>query len=294
MATDPQPDLKELSEAEIEALFARTLTEDPEDKPRWEAVNQLRAIGTLRIFNQALAWCNCSDYKKQLSGTDVLAQIGRTAEHRATKFAEESYPAIVALLRANPEDELKSSAIAALSFLENPDAIPLICSFRSSQNKDVRFTVACALGGQFANDHVAIETLLELMRDEDEDVRNWATFSLGVVSDADSLEIRKAFLERLGDSFVEVREEAVEALAKRKDLRVLPTLTQMLQEGSTSEPILEAARWLLNLTEIPDQWNNKDYLKALQGLYAISDARSRSIKANAVPGNRVHSGLRPK
>ena len=247
MEINLQLDASRMSEAEINALFARTLTEDPEDESRWDAIHTLRSASGRPIFDQAMAWCNSGDKRKQLSGVDVLAQIGKTAEHPVTEYADESYPVIEALLLGNPSTKMKSSAIAALSHLESPAAIPLICSFRSDPNAEVRFSVAAALGYPFANDPRAVETLIELMRDEDEDVRDWATFGLGVLGDADSPAIREALVERLGDSYPDAREEAVEALAKRKDLRVLPALLELLQAETMCDCAEEAAYHLLDL-----------------------------------------------
>lgn len=247
MPTDPQPDTTELSVAEVDALFAHTLTDDPEDDGRWDAIWKLQTSGGRQIFDRAMAWCNSDDLRKQLSGVDVLAQIGRTSEHPVTSFGDESYPVIEAILLHDPSTEIKSSAIAALSFLEDPAAIPLICSFRSNPVAEIRFSVACALGPPFANDELAVETLLELMRDEDEDVRDWATFNLGSLGDADSPAIREALVERLGDSFPDAREEAIEALAKRKDLRVLPALKESLQAETMCLCAEEAACYLLEL-----------------------------------------------
>ena len=212
-----------------------------------------------------MAWCNSGDGRKQLSGVDILAQIGKTFEHPVTSYADESYPVIKALLLGNPSTDLKSSGIAALSHLENPAAIPLICSFCGDPDAEIRYSVASALGFPFANDPLAIEALLELMRDEDEDVRDWTTFSLGVQGDADSPEIREALVERLGDTFPDAREEAVEALAKRKDLRVLPALKELLQGETMSSCAEEAAYHLLEL-ECGD--NRKTPSKLLSELHA--------------------------
>lgn len=252
MPDKSQPDASEMGEAEIDALFARTLTEDPEDEGRWEAIHALRAAGGRLIFSRAMSWCNSGDERKQLSGVDILAQIGKTFEHPVTAYANESYPLIESFLFGNPSTELKGSAIIALSHLENPAAIPLICSFRGDPDAEIRLSVDHALGS-FANDPQAVDALLELMHDEDEQVRNWATFGLGVLGDADSPTIREALLKRLSDSFPDAREEAMSALAKRKDLRVLPVLTELLQAETMSDCTEEAACLLLDLERIDNQ-----------------------------------------
>src|SRR5207253_9364544 len=76
---------------------------------------------------------------------------------------------------------------------------PYTTLFRSNcehENPDVRFAVACALGN-FADDPRAAPVLMTLMHDVDDDVRDWATFGLGVLGDKDSPEIREVLLERM-------------------------------------------------------------------------------------------------
>jgi HEAT repeat protein len=56
--------------------------------------------------------------------------------------------------------------------------------------------------------------LAKLTADEDEEVRDWATFGLGVLGDIDTVEIREALAARLSDANDDAREEAVVGLAK--------------------------------------------------------------------------------
>ena len=86
------------------------------------------------------------------------------------------------------------SAIHALGHIGNPLAVPLVIANCEHENPDVRFAVACALG-DFTADPRAAPALMALMQDVDDDVRDWATFGLGVLGDQDSREIREALLE---------------------------------------------------------------------------------------------------
>jgi hypothetical protein len=88
------------------------------------------------------------------------------------------------------------SAVHARGHVGNPLAVTLVIEHRLHPHPDVRFAVACALGN-FADDPRTVETLLALMRDVDEDVRDWATFGLGVQRDLDSDEIRDALWQRM-------------------------------------------------------------------------------------------------
>ena len=103
------------------------------------------------------------------------------------------------------------SAIHALGHIGKSHALPLIIQNCSHEDAKVRFAVACALGN-FAADPRAVQALILLMEDRDEDVRDWATFGLGVLGDADSPEIRVALLKRTNDPNPDVRGEALAAL----------------------------------------------------------------------------------
>jgi HEAT repeat protein len=60
------------------------------------------------------------------------------------------------------------------------------------------------------------------MEEAEADVRDWATFGVGVLGDQDSIELRESLRRRLNDSNTDAREEAVVGLAKRNDLGVPP------------------------------------------------------------------------
>jgi hypothetical protein len=92
------------------------------------------------------------------------------------------------------------------------------------------------------------------MRDVDEDVRDWATFGLGVLGDLDSEEIRDALWQRISDPYRDVREESLVGLAKRKDQRALQVLIAELNQPEVSNAVLEAAAEFLasnRRTEVP-------------------------------------------
>jgi HEAT repeat protein len=126
-----------------------------------------------------------------------------------------------------------NSAISALGHLYDSRAIPLLAAFRSHPSAEIRFSVACALGS-FPNDAMSVETFLALVEDADEDVRDWATFGLGVLGDDDSPEIRDSLFRRLSDPNDDVREEALIGLAKRHDTRSLAPVIDALQQSLVS------------------------------------------------------------
>jgi HEAT repeat protein len=136
-------------------------------------------------------------------------------------------------------------------------------NLQSHPESEIRFNVACALGS-FPNDLLSLEALLRLMEDDDEDVRDWATFGVGVLGDSDSPQIREAMFHALNDSNEDVREEALVGLAKRHEMRALAFLLQLLDAGHVSMRVIEAAYTLLGFESTQKDWVTQDYADALR------------------------------
>jgi len=102
------------------------------------------------------------------------------------------------------------------------------------------------------------------MQDEDEEVRDWATFGLGTQGTSDSPEIRQALLQRLNDPSQDVQEEAMSGLCRRLDERVLPALTESLQNQTVSHCVIDAATDMLEFEAHRENWDAADYLAALR------------------------------
>lgn len=253
---------------EMDELFARTLFGNYDDEEPWEAVKTLRRIGTRGVFEKAAAWCRSENPLARARGADILAQLGKIAGKSANSFPDESYSAVVDMVQHETEFQPLSSAIFALGHLDNPLAVPLIVGFASHANTDIRYAVACALGS-FPNDPLSVATLLKLVDDADEDIRDWATFALGNLGDADSSEIRDALVQRLDDSMADVREEALVALGKRKDPRVLPALFAALQKPEICELEIEAAYLMLGMEKDRKEWTGADYATALRERFSV-------------------------
>jgi HEAT repeat protein len=160
------------------------------------------------------------------------------------------------------------SAIYALGHIGNPLAVPLVVEHSLHSNADVRHAVAYALGC-FAGDSRAVDTLLALMQDVDEDVRDWATFGLGVLGDLDSEKIRDALYQRMTDPNRDVREESLVGLAKRHDHRALPALIAELNEPEISMRITDAAESFLGEGEDRKNWHQDSYVAALRKRFSL-------------------------
>jgi HEAT repeat protein len=244
---------------EIERLFTRALEGDYEDDLPWEAVKTLRLSGSRKVCDQALEWCSADDPLKRARGADVICQL-RDSIVGEKSFPAEAYFVLTQMLANEREARPMASAIAGLGHLGYASTVPLICTFRSQREQDVRLNVASALSS-FSSDPGSTATLIELTADADDDVRDWATFGLGR-GDVDSVEVREALLNRLGDSHADTRAEAISGLARRKDLRLLPALFQLLSETEITMYAAESAELLLGIEEQPD-WSGPEYMAAL-------------------------------
>jgi len=251
-----------MASASINELFGATLLGTYDDDAPWEAVHTLRKLGTREVFDVAASWCKSGDPLKRARGLDVLAQLGKTTDHPVNNFPDETYAIVSEIVQREEELRPLSSAIYALGHLDNRDAVPLIVRLRDHSSAEIRYAVAFALGS-FPNDDLAVQTLLPLTNDTDEDVRDWATFGIGVLGDQDSPSIRDALYRCLSDANEDVREEAMVALGKRRDQRMLPLLRQAVSGDEIKVRVAEAASLLLGMEKDPPNWGAEEYRNAL-------------------------------
>lgn len=252
----------------VDELFRKTLDGEYEDDSPWEAVSKLRRMGTREVFEVASQWCHSPDPLHRARGVDVISQLGKTADHPFNSFQEESFELASRIIKSEKDIRPLSSAIFALGHLDNESAVPLIFSFKNDPSAEIRFAVACALGS-YPNQPLSVEALVELMGDEDEDVRDWATFGAGSLGDSDSDELRSALARALDDSLEDVREEALVGLAKRGDLRALTPLIQALDSDAATGLMFEASCYLLGMEGEEPGWTMQDYADALRKRFNI-------------------------
>jgi HEAT repeat protein len=236
-----------MGQDQIDEIFAQTLTGDYDDESPWNSVRKLHHVGSRQVFYRAAVWCSSDDPLKRARGADVLAQLGEGPDHPKRTFPDESFEIVSTLVQQERDPLPLLSAVYALGHIGNPLAVPLVIEHRLHPRADVREAVAFALG-HFADDPRAADTLLALMRDVDVDVRDWATFGLGVQGDLDSAEIREALFQRMTDPSRDVREESLVGLAKRQDRRALPALIVELSQPEMSVRVIDAAEAFLSET----------------------------------------------
>ena len=248
---------------DISGLFGQTLNCDYDDGAAWEAVDALRRTGARDVFDMAAQWLRAPDALKRARAADVLAQLGVGAG-RPHAFPKESCALLVKLLATETETRPIASAVVALGHIGEVNALPMIVKASDHDSAPVRHAAAFALGC-FAREPSAQSCLIKLMRDRDEDVRSWAIFSLGAMSDIDTPDIRAVLAERLDDPFIDARIEAATALGRRRDPRALPALIACLEQTETpGAGIIDAAGVFLGLAQTPRDWTRDDVVRALR------------------------------
>ncbi len=241
--------METVSSSDVENLFARAmigLDEDeqmPSDNPTgWLAIGHLHGLATREVLDTALAACTDSDPLRRRVGAAVLGQLGHSSVGFEPVFAEERYKGLAGLLAAEREGpcdpRVLNDACVALGHLHDPRAIPALLELREHPDANVRLGVVSGLSGYEIPE--AIDALIALSSDPDEEVRDWSTFGLGQMIDADTPAIRAALHARLDDPCVDARNEAIQGLASRGDETVLPVLIRELH-GAVALPLLEAA-----------------------------------------------------
>jgi len=233
--------------SEIADLFARAMIGlDDDDDAQWHSENRtgrgaiydLQGLANREVLDLALTACKAADPIKRRVGAGVLGELG----HSMAVFQEERYAGLANLLaaeRTGPADpDVLSETCVALGRLRDPRSVPALLDLRGHPDSDVRFGVVLGLCGHETAE--AIEGLIALSSDADEDVRDWATFGIGQRMTMDTPAIRRALHARLDDPCLNARNEAIEGLALRGDESALPALICALQDG-VALPLLNAA-----------------------------------------------------
>jgi HEAT repeat protein len=209
----------DLDTIDIDDLIARALAvEDREDDRYAELVGALQRRGDRATFERAVALCrDPSDWARRL-GADVLGQLGR---ERGTEHVAASLPVVIALCAAGGSPDLLRDALLALGQLGDPRGIDVALAHVRHPDADVRFGVIHALAGIGGEQPAPaiVDAAIELTRDPDQDVRNWATSVLGLAFATDTPGLRDALAARIADDDAATRAEALAGLVARRDPR---------------------------------------------------------------------------
>ena len=214
------------SNAELVNVILTSNDEDAADSAYWKAMIVLHRRGTREIFEIARTLCESSCPLEQRTGCNILSQLGGSD----SPFASESFPPVVSVLDRTDDLDTVACALCAIGWLHDLRGVDHVLPFLDHPDSDIRYWVTHALTAMH-DDQRSIKGLIRLTNDPCVQVRDWATFGLGSMSEQDSSAIRQALVARLDDADLIVRGEALVGLAKRQDERVVEPLTFALEEG---------------------------------------------------------------
>lgn len=241
-----------LTESEIHDLFVTAVAHindpDPEDScvltPAWDAIATLQRNGDEAVLDICKAFCKSDDSDERAVGAAVLGQLGSSLELLRDERFRLLKEMLDRELSGDVDPEMLASICFAFGHLNDPRAVPAVVPLACHPLSSVRYAVVQALSAQ--EDPVAIAELIGLSNDEDRDIRDWATFGLGQLIEADNADIREALRSRLTDADPDTRLEAISGLARRKDAGVIPHIVDALDAGEVGAPIFEAVVDLAN------------------------------------------------
>jgi HEAT repeat protein len=208
-------------------------------------VGSLRQRGTLEVLQAASDLCRSADAHERFVGASVLAQLGAPE----IPFARERFEVLSDLISTEKQASVLGAAATAIGQLNLRRAFPILLRLQQHPNPEVRFGVVTGLLSSTAPE--AIQTLIDLSTDKNNDIRNWATFGLGSLIDSDTPAIREALLARVEDEVAEIRGEALVGLASRRDSRAIPFIVKELSSASVTSLAVEAAAEAADQTLVP-------------------------------------------
>ena len=157
---------------------------------------------------------------------DILAQVAVGKE----TLRQEAADLLLPLFESETNTDVLNSLAFAFAHLGDPRAIPWLIKLSGHSDDALRYAVVNGLSNKV--DPRAIASLIILSSDTDLEVRNWATFGLGSLTEVDTPELRNALLARLDEAEDEIRGEALVGLARCGDLRIIPAFLKELESDS--------------------------------------------------------------
>ncbi|MGU8201284.1 polymorphic toxin type 34 domain-containing protein, partial [Escherichia coli] len=225
------------------------LLDDHNSLKRISSARVLQLRGGQDAVRLAIEFCSDKNYIRRDIGAFILGQI------KICKKCEDNVFNILNNMALNDKSAcVRATAIesTAQRCKKNPIYSPKIVeqSQITAFDKSTNVRRATAFAISVINDKATIPLLINLLKDPNGDVRNWAAFAINI-NKYDNSDIRDCFVEMLQDKNEEVRIEAIIGLSYRKDKRVLSVLCDELKKNTVYDDIIEAAGELGDKTLLP-------------------------------------------
>ncbi|WP_061941013.1 HEAT repeat domain-containing protein [Collimonas pratensis] len=197
----------------------------------WQAIAELQMRGSPEFLAVTRRFAKCRNWRKRALGMYIVSQLRRRQNGSPTGNAEYALAETQLMLLTGLRDsrvEVVCAAISGFGHRPHLSALPNLIAFATHPDQRIRLRIAIALGSY--PEVESIDTLLRLAIDISDEVRNWATFGIGSMQEADNSKIRDLLWLNLQESEDDVRGEALMGLAFRKDKRIIPVLLELLDD----------------------------------------------------------------
>ena len=199
---------------------------------RWDAIAELHGRGTPRTLALVRALARSASAHRRVLAIDIAAQLrepaSRLARFVAPDYAPEETRELLFAGLADPHPAVVAAAVSGFAHRPDARAVPVIAALRDHADADMRWRVAVALGT--CSEEIAVDALMQLARDVDTDVRDWATFGLGTQQDTDGDAVRALLWTNAHDADRDVRGEALVGLARRGGARTVALVLERLDD----------------------------------------------------------------
>ncbi len=244
---------------------------------RWETLRPLRGLSDAELELHVLPLSDDPRIERRALVPEVLRSVRAHEPDWARRSSD--YATRVLVLAARETDAVVLAAhIGAFVDLADPRVTQLATALVDHHDAELRVTIASVLG-QYATRSPVLDVLTTLSRDADDDVRNWATFSLAQARltwlHPRHAAVVDALFARIEDVHEECRGEAWVGLAIARDPRVIPLIHDALAGRRECWLALEAI----------EEWPRREYSYALAGSHprwselALSEARAACERA---------------
>jgi hypothetical protein len=235
------PDDAERLVAEAVAAW-QAATDDVSYERVTDALLAARDLNEDALATRGLAMLTAVDVAERAVGCDAVGLIAEVRED----WRDAVVTSVLELADRDDNVDVLWSVVGALGRCADARAVPLLCQLAGHTDPDIRFGVAHALPFVMDDDPSgrAVDTLLALAGDAQDDIREWALFGIGSLGHIDSAAIRQALRLGLDDPCEDVRVEATHGLARRRDMTVVPLVAALLAEDEPRSLTFTAAEFL--------------------------------------------------
>lgn len=215
------------------------------------AVNDLPADQRTPAFDTAVGLLAHPRPANRCAAADMVDRLATTDAGLAVDdLVLRGRSSVLDRVTVEQDEDVLHALVIALGHLHtmnevdvDPRALPALLGLVEHPSAQVRYAVARYLPvvvGEDVAPVAAVDALLKLSRDIQEEVRDWATFGLGSAWDLDSEAVRAALTERLDDDHPDTREEAIIGLARRRDEQAVELLAEVLMRDDVSFRVVSA------------------------------------------------------